>query len=74
MRDTLGDFFLHLGWALMGQGCDCGHNPFNRLAGFMDKRVNRPELWDDLEPKPWWLKGLAFVSERLMALGNRLLV
>lgn len=72
MRETIGNLLLHLGWAIGGQGCDCGDNPFNRLADFMDKRVNREDLWDDLEPRTWWLKAICYVSEWLIRIGTRL--
>jgi hypothetical protein len=36
----LGNQLTHFGWALWGQGCDCGHNPFNRLADCIDPWIN----------------------------------
>ena len=35
MRNAIGEFLIHLGWAIWGQECDCGHNPFNGLARFI---------------------------------------
>ena len=46
MRQWLVDFIQHLAWAIIGQECDCGHNPFNALARFMDRHVNTDDQWD----------------------------
>ena len=29
IREDLSDFVQHLGWAFLGQECDCGYNKFN---------------------------------------------
>lgn len=41
-RIWLAEHFLHLGWALFGQECDCGANRFNWLA-----RMIGEGQWDD---------------------------
>jgi hypothetical protein len=45
LRDEFGELCLHLGWAFLGQECDCGHNPFNWLA-----RLIGPGKFDDDKP------------------------
>jgi hypothetical protein len=46
-NETLADFFQHIAWALGGQQCDCGHNPFNGLARWCDKYVNAEGQWSE---------------------------
>lgn len=46
-NEKLSDFFTHLGWALWGQECLCGKNPFNWLAYRLDPYMNGPGQYDD---------------------------
>ena len=64
VREDVGDLIQHFAWAVMGQQCDCGHNPFNRLARWF----NRPsfEAYDDeLNALNWQTKMTFFVGGRL---------
>jgi len=71
MRQKLADFITHAGWALMGQPCDCGHNPFNRLAYFVDPWMNAPGAWDcdTDEPRGLARRIVGGLGSRLFAIG-----
>ena len=74
MRQKLADFVQHLSWAVIGQECDCGHNPFNPLARFMDRHVNTDDQWDMETVTPIGRKSLLAcrVSDRLRVIARRL--
>ena len=66
VREDVGDLIQHFAWAVMGQECDCGHNPFNRLARWFSKPVF--ESYgddDDMTPLNWQTKTTSFVGGRL---------
>ena len=64
MREDVGDLIQHLAWAIIGQECDCGHNPFNRLARWFSKSVF--ESYDDnMNALNWQTKTTFFVGSRL---------
>lgn len=64
--EKLSDFFTHLGWALWGQECNCGSNPFNWLAERLDPYMNDPNKWDDdtmtLLPGYWAERALSRIG------------
>ena len=50
MRDWLSNHLLHIGWAIFGQECECGHNRFNWLA----RLIGHGNWTDNLEPADRW--------------------
>lgn len=60
--EKLSDFFTHLGWALWGQECECGKNPFNWLAYHILPWMDDPNKWND---ETMTLKS-EFVLERIV--------
>ena len=54
IRENLSDFIQHLGWAFLGQECDCGHNKFNWLARYFHQPLfERYGDDDDMTPLNW---------------------
>ena len=53
--ERVADFFSHLGWAFMGQECDCGSNPFNWFARFMQRFLPEDDWVEDSDTyRNWW--------------------
>jgi len=70
MREKIANFLQHLSWALGGQQCDCGSNPFNSLARWMDQRVNADDQWsENFEPIGRWSRAIDKPSTWLSKLG-----
>lgn len=65
----LAEHFLHFGWALLGQECDCGHNRFNWLA----RLIGEGKWTDDLEPANLSTRLKYNVGNGLVQLHNRMM-
>jgi len=56
VQEEIGDFLCHFGWAIWGQECDCGYNPFNRLARFMQRYPDGDWDWPEgPHGRDWWI-------------------
>ena len=64
IREKIGDWVQHLAWAILGQQCDCGHNPFNRLARWFDRPVFE-SYGDDMTPLNWQTATTYWLGSRL---------
>lgn len=65
IRENLGDLIQHFAWAVFGQECDCGHNPFNRLARWSASRAWLSCYDDELEPLNWQTAAAFWLGSRL---------
>mgnify|MGYP003147023792 CR=1 FL=1 len=62
--------FLHFGWAIWGETCDCGISNFNRLALFFQRFDSRTyEKWGTDEPNTVVADVIVIGSVRF-AIGN----
>lgn len=68
--ERIGDFFTHLGWAFWGQECDCGANPFNGFARYMQTLLPESD-WDDERDnyRHWWQRGICALGTPFYNLG-----
>lgn len=69
MRAWIAEHLLHIGWALFGQECDCGHNRFNHLARW----IGEGKWTDDLEPADLRTKIKWHIGNALVGVHNRMM-
>ena len=65
VREELGDLVQHFAWAVFGQECDCGHNPFNRLARWSAGRAWLSCYDDDLNALNWQTAAVFWLGSQL---------